>query len=53
MSRPRHPYRRTPSSSVGEFLIDVPVVLPLVVMTIRPDAMMTVTVDGEQYEPPP
>lgn len=53
MSRPHPRYRRTPSSNDGEPIVDAPVALPLVVMTIRPDATMTVTVDGEPYEPPP
>ena len=53
MKRPHARYRRTPSTEDGEPIIDLPVVLPLVVMTIRSDATMTVTVDGEPYEPPP
>lgn len=53
MKRPHARYRRTPSPEDGEPIIDLPVVLPVVVMTIRLDATMTVTVDGEPYEPPP
>ncbi|GAA3871429.1 hypothetical protein GCM10022381_13150 [Leifsonia kafniensis] len=53
MSRPHPRYRHTPSPDDGELIVEVPVALPLVVMTIRPDATMTVTVDGQPYEPPP
>ena len=53
MNRPRARYRRTPSPEDGEPMMDLPVVLPLVVMTIRSDATMTVTVGGEPYEPAP
>ncbi|GAB3129149.1 hypothetical protein [Glaciibacter psychrotolerans] len=53
MSRPQPRYRRTMSANYGEPWVDMPVALPLVVMTIGPDATMTVTVDGEPYAPPP
>ena len=52
MSRPR--YQRTPNQpapSHGE--AGVPVVLPHVIMTIAGDGSMTVTVDGQPYEPEP
>lgn len=51
MNRPR--YKRTPAQTDGETAVEVPVVLPLVVMTIHHDATTTVTIDDMPHEPPP
>lgn len=53
MARPR--YKRTimPASVHRDEVEAVPVVLPLVVITITDDGRMTVTVDGVPFEPEP
>ncbi|MBU3995136.1 MAG: hypothetical protein KKF42_05075 [Actinobacteria bacterium] len=52
MSRPR--YQRTPNQLAPSHReSEVPVVLPHVIMTIGGDGSMTVTVDGQPYEPEP
>ncbi|GAA4186767.1 hypothetical protein GCM10022288_10830 [Gryllotalpicola kribbensis] len=53
MARPR--YKRTimPASVHRDEVGAVPVVLPLVVITITDDGRMTVTADGAPYEPEP
>lgn len=51
MARPR--YKRAAASEPAHREESVPVMLPLVVITITDDGRMTVTVDGTPYEPEP
>ncbi len=53
MPRPRYKRSRGEPSSRDGRVEAVPVVLPLVVITITKDGRMTVTVDGEAFEPEP
>jgi len=51
MNRPR--YKRTTDQQPAHREPEVPVVLPHVIMTISGDGAMTVSVDGQAYEPEP
>lgn len=53
MARPRYKRTTAPASVHRDEGEAVPVVLPLVVITITDDGRMTVTVDGVPFEPEP